>query len=84
MRAVKDSTEACPFAVATFPDMCLQMPRHQLAEADHDKDIVRGWKKADVKLRERVGRLVLDGNDIAKIVEGNSLQRPTLVRGDFG
>ncbi|KAK9426447.1 putative Aminoglycoside phosphotransferase domain-containing protein [Seiridium unicorne] len=66
----------------TLQEMYTQALKNQLQEADRNH-IVRGWREAEGNLRERLDRLARDQGGIAKIVEENSVQRPTLVHGDF-
>ncbi|KAK6209010.1 hypothetical protein LQW54_006758 [Pestalotiopsis sp. IQ-011] len=77
----------CGGPFETYPEMHAQMLRFQLEEADRNENIVRGWRGGDLErnsvgLRDRLDKLAsTDG--IAKIVAQNSVDRPTLVHGDF-
>lgn len=78
----------CGGPFETYPEMHAQMLRFQLEEADRNENIVRGWRGVDLEpnslnLRDRLDKLAASVG-IAKIAAENSVNRPTLVHGDFG
>lgn len=77
----------CGGPFETYPEMHAQMLRFQLEEADRNENIVRGWRGVDLEpnslnLRDRLDKLAASVG-IAKIAAENSVNRPTLVHGDF-
>ena len=87
------TTIPCGGPFMTYPEMYAQMLQHQLGEADRNTELVRGWRTKDRNtgstadhndLRDRLDTLATAKDGIARIVEENSVQRPTLVHGDFG
>jgi hypothetical protein len=59
-----------------------QMLRKQLETADDpDAEIVGGWRRTDHDLRKRLEHFEVNG--LAQLIEDNSVDRPTLIHGDF-
>ncbi|KAM0705901.1 hypothetical protein Q7P35_007261 [Cladosporium inversicolor] len=66
----------------SLPEMHRQMLHKQLETADDpEAEIVDGWRQCGHALRERLDRFEVNG--LAQLVEGNSVDRPTLVHGDL-
>ncbi|GAB7328401.1 hypothetical protein MBLNU13_g00375t1 [Cladosporium sp. NU13] len=76
------TTLPCGGPFRSLPEMHKQMLHKQLEIADDPKaDIVDGWRSYGNMLRERLEHF--EANGLTRIVEENSVNKPTLVHGDF-